>query len=83
MRNLGKATAQMLAEVDILTEEDLRNIGAVEAFAHLKFRFGSNVTFVALYALHSALVDRDWRDITPEEKNQLKASYRARGDANR
>ncbi len=78
MRNLGKATAQMLAEVDILTEEDLRNIGAVEAFARLKFRFGSNVTLVALYALHGALIDRDWRDITPEEKTQLKAAYGTR-----
>jgi hypothetical protein len=38
MRNLGPATARMLAEVDIADEETLRAVGALAAYRRLKFR---------------------------------------------
>jgi len=68
MRNLGPATARMLAEIDIISDEDLRNLGAVEAYHRLKFRFGRHVTILALYAMEAALRDCDWRDLNPDTK---------------
>nr|WP_223216636.1 TfoX/Sxy family DNA transformation protein [Rhizobium mesosinicum] len=68
MRNLGPATARMLAEIDIISDEDLRNLGAVEAYHRLKFRFGRHVTILALYAMEAALRDCDWRDLNPDAK---------------
>ena len=55
MRNLGPAMARMLAEIDILCEDDLRNFGVVEAYHRLKFRFGRHVTILALYAMEAAI----------------------------
>lgn len=70
--NLGPATARMLAEVGIEDEEALRAIGAVDAYRRLKFRFGRDVTLVALYALEAALTNRDWRMLDMEEKDRLR-----------
>ena len=63
MRNLGPATERMLAEVDICSPEDLRQLGAVAAYRRLKFRFGRGVSLNALHAMEGALTDRDWRQI--------------------
>lgn len=79
MRNLGPVTARMLQEVDILTDADLEAIGAVEAYARLKFRFGSRVSLLALYAMEAALLGIDWREVTPEMKAELKRQLELRG----
>ncbi|TPK60556.1 TfoX/Sxy family protein [Mesorhizobium sp. B2-4-19] len=72
MRNLGPATARMLAEIDIIDDEDLRHLGSVEAYRRLKFRFGRHVTILALYAMEAALSDCDWRDLKPDTKAFLR-----------
>lgn len=72
MRNLGAATAKMLAEVGVLREGDLRRIGAVDAYHRLKFRFGRQVTIIALYAMEAALRGCDWRSLDPETKERLR-----------
>ena len=76
MRNLGPATARMLAEVDIVSEEALRQLGAVAAYHRLKFRFGRHVTLVALYAMEAALRDCDWRSLEPAVKDALRQAAR-------
>lgn len=72
LKNLGPATARMLAEIDITTQNELRNLGSVEAYRRLKFRFGTAVTLNALYALEAALQDRHWLSLTPAERMDLK-----------
>ena len=71
MRNLGKKSAARLRAVGIITEEDLRNIGAVDAFRRLKSHF-PEVSFVFLLALFGALNDFDFREIPPEIKEKLR-----------
>lgn len=72
MRNLGAATAKMLADVGVHREGDLRRIGAVDAYHRLKFRFGRQVTIIALYAMEAALRGCDWRSLDPETKECLR-----------
>jgi DNA transformation protein len=74
LKNLGPATVRMLAEIDVKTAAELRQLGAVETWRRLKFRFGSHVTLNALYALEAALQGRHWLDLSPVEKAALKAS---------
>lgn len=73
MRSLGPATARMLIEVDIADEDMLRTVGAVEAWHRLRFRFGSHVTLIALYAMEAALRGCDWRSLDAETKARLQA----------
>ena len=72
MRNLGPTTAKMLADVGVHREGDLRRIGAVDAYHRLKFRFGRQVTIIALYAMEAALRGCDWRSLDPETKERLR-----------
>ena len=62
MRGLGPATERMLAEIDVTTPDELRAIGADEAFRRLRFRHGE-VSTNALHAMEGALTDRDWREV--------------------
>ncbi len=70
--NLGPVTARQLAEVGIETPEDLRAVGAAEAYRRLKFAFGRAITLNALRALEGAVTGVDWRHIDPERLEQLK-----------
>jgi DNA transformation protein len=72
MKNLGPATARMLAEVDIFTAGDLRKAGAVEAYVRLRLVFGKRVSVIALYAMEAALLGCHWRAITDTQKKTLK-----------
>ncbi|MER9999480.1 TfoX/Sxy family protein [Mesorhizobium sp. M0051] len=76
MRNLGPATARMLAEIDVLCEEDLRGLGAVEAYHRLKFRFGQHITINALYAMEAAIRGCDWRALDSGTKEHLRRQAR-------
>ncbi|MGH0000447.1 TfoX/Sxy family DNA transformation protein [Pseudovibrio ascidiaceicola] len=73
LRNLGPKTEYMLSEVDVCSEDDLRELGSVQAYQSLKFRFGRGVSILALYAMEACLRDCDWRDLSAEDKNELKA----------
>lgn len=72
MRNLGPRMQSMLGEVDILIEDDLRAVGAVDAWHRLRFRFEGGVNLMALYAMSGALQDRPWRAVSVGEKEDLK-----------
>jgi DNA transformation protein and related proteins len=74
MRNLGPKSRAWLAEVGIEDEVTLRELGAVEAYARLRFRFGSMITRNMLFGLAAALADIDWRQLSPSHKAELDAA---------
>lgn len=78
MRNLGPKSRLWLAEIGINAIEDLRDIGAVEAYARLRFRFGKAITRNILHSMAAALADIDWRQLSPEHKAELDAAARER-----
>ena len=71
LRGVGPTTARMLREVEIESVEALREIGAVQAYLRLRFRF-ERLSLNALYALHAGLLDRDWRRLTDAERAALR-----------
>lgn len=71
MRNLGPRMESWLAEVDVEDDEGLRRIGAAEAWRRLRFRFGGEVTLVALYAMEAALKGCHWRELSMAERVRL------------
>lgn len=78
MRNIGPKSRAWLAEIDIHDIEDLRAIGAVEAYARLRFRFGRSISRNMLHAMAAALVDIDWRQLDPRHKAELDLAVRER-----
>ncbi|MDP9138109.1 MAG: TfoX/Sxy family protein [Pseudomonadota bacterium] len=78
LRNLGPASAAMLAAVEVRTLEELRVLGAVRAYLRLKTAFPRRVSRNMLWAIAAGLDDRDWRDLTAEEKSRLLAEVRRR-----
>lgn len=72
LKNLGMASVNILHAVGINTYNDLRRIGAVEAYLRIKAR-DINVSKVMLYALQGALQNVHWNDLAPELKLQLVA----------
>ncbi len=69
----------MLMEIGVSDESVLREIGAVEAYARLKFRFGPRaVSKLMLHALAGALADIDWRRLDPMHKKALEREAETR-----
>jgi len=70
LRNLGPQSERQLAEVGIHSAEELRRIGALEAFLALR-RAGSGRSLNLLWALVGALEPwpegRDWREVAASE----------------
>jgi hypothetical protein len=46
-------------------------VGAIDAFLKLRATTAHRVSLVALYAMHAALLDRDWRNLSEEERAAL------------
>jgi DNA transformation protein len=74
MRNLGAASARMLYDAGVRSVDELRALGAVEAFRRVLFARGGRSTAVLLWALHGALTDQRWDRIPAEEKAVLRAA---------
>ena len=70
LKNLGVASVNILRAIGIGNEEDLRQLGSVEAYTRIKRR-GINVSKVMLYALEGALLDVHWKDLDANLKRQL------------
>lgn len=77
--NLGPYMARCLREIDVHTADELRDLGAVEAFARLRFRFGREISLNALWAMDAALAGTHWRDVSQQRKARLKAELAKRG----
>lgn len=73
MRNLGAASALMLAEIDVHNEDDLRRMGAVTAYNRVKFQMSGRTSILLLYAMEAALRDCDWRSLDTETRAKLKS----------
>lgn len=74
--NLGPRTAARLREVGIETLDQLAEVGAVDAWYRLRFRFGAAVTRTALYALAGALGGYPWQHLPEAVKADLDAVAR-------
>ena len=66
LRNIGPKSAAWLRQVGLRTEDDLRAIGALEAFMRVK-RAGFKPSLNLLYALEGALVGCHWQEV-PQER---------------
>lgn len=71
MRNLGPKSRSWLSEAGINNIEDLKRVGAIPAFLAVR-QLGHPVSFNLLWALAAAVEDRDWRDLSAQEKTFLK-----------
>lgn len=76
--NLGSYMTRCLAEIDVHSAGDLRSLGAVEAYARLKFRFGREMSLNALWAMDAALAGIHWQHVSEGRKAVLKAQLATR-----
>ncbi|MCL4761891.1 MAG: TfoX/Sxy family DNA transformation protein [Burkholderiales bacterium] len=70
LRNLGPASARMLAAAGIGSPARLRALGAVEAWRRVRSRH-PRASLNLLWALEGALSDRDWQDVARTERTRL------------
>ncbi len=77
LRNLGPKSALMLGESGIRNIGELREIGAVKAYLRAKALRPKSVSLNLLWALAAGMEDRDWRELTWEEKDGLLAEAKA------
>ncbi len=70
LRNLGPASTAWLREIDVFTVSDLKRHGPVVAYCLVKQRH-RNASLNLLWAMVAGLADRDWRELTDEEKKRL------------
>lgn len=68
--NLGPASCRWLREAGIRTILDLEQLGAVTAYRLVK-QVQPNASLNLLWALAAGLQKKDWRALTPEEKDAL------------
>jgi len=75
LKNIGKKIAVRLNEVGIVSEDDLRRVGAVGAHRMIKERYPDETLPVCyyLYSFEGALTDEHWDAIGEQRKQQLKA----------
>jgi DNA transformation protein len=79
LRNLGAKSARILAEAGIRTIAELRMLGPVKAYQRAKALKPRLVSLNLLWAIAAGLQDRDWRELTPKEKDSLLAQIRRIG----
>jgi hypothetical protein len=70
LRNLGPASARMLAEAGITSLAALRKLGAVRAWQRVRARH-PRASLNLLWALEGALTSRDWQAIARTERTRL------------
>lgn len=70
LANLGPASIHMLNGVGIHSEQDLRALGSVAAYAAVKAS-GANASLNLLWALEGALTGRHWRVVAREDRTSL------------
>lgn len=74
--NLGPATAASFARAGIHTAEELRALGADEAYRRW-LQAGLPPHFIGYYALVMGLQGRPWNDCQGDEKKALRARFDA------
>jgi len=76
IRNLGPAMEEAFKAVGITTAEELREVGADEAYLRL-LNAGTRPHFIGYYVLHMGLQGRPWNDCKGKEKAALRATFDA------
>ena len=76
LSGLGPVTEGRLREAGIETLQDLKAIGAVEAYRRLKFMMPKQVSLNALYALEAVLRDCHWLHLPADVKSALQEEAR-------
>jgi hypothetical protein len=77
MQNLGPKSSQWLASVGIRTEEDLFELGAVEAYLRVRAAYPEKVSLNLLYGLQGALLGLAWNELPPGMKEDLRRQVEA------
>ena len=72
MRNLGPACQKWLAAADIHSEDQLKELGAVEAYHRANFFAHKRPHLMFLYALQAAILDIDMRMLGTDDRAALK-----------
>lgn len=71
IKNMGKVSSQWLNDIGVYTLDDLRAMGAVEAYHRITLR-GYHTSLNLLYGLWGALENMRWDMIPAEIKAQLR-----------
>ncbi len=71
LAGIGPKSAERLTAVGIETFEQLDQLGAAGAYLLLKDAFPEWTTLNALWGIHAALMEIDWKDLPVEIKDQL------------
>jgi DNA transformation protein and related proteins len=78
--NLGPASEAAFARAGITTAQEIRDLGADEAYRRLLLT-GSQAHFIGYYVLVMGLQGRPWNDCKGEEKKTLRARFDAIKDS--
>lgn len=74
--NLGPASEQAFARAGITTAEEIRELGADEAYLRL-LSVGTRPHFIGYYVLVMGLQGRPWNDCKGDEKKALRKTFDA------
>ena len=74
IRNLGPASEAEFARAGITSAEELRSLGAEEAYKRL-IQSGTRPHFIGFYALVMGLQRRPWNDCKGPEKDALRRTF--------
>ena len=75
--NVGKVVAEKLIQVGITTPEELRNVGAEQAFIRLQ-TIDEGACLCMLQGLEGAVQGIRWHNLPKERKTELNDFYRMR-----
>lgn len=76
LKNIGAASVNILYAIGIHSAEELRKIGAVDAYRRIQDR-GISVSKVMLYAMQGALDNVHWNDLSVHQKAELLEAVRS------
>ncbi len=76
IRNLGPASDEFYARAGITTADQIRALGADEAYFQA-LKAGGRPHFIGYYVLVMGLQGRPWNDCQGQEKADLKARFEA------
>ena len=77
LRNLGPKSAMMLTEAGIRSIDELREIGAVKAYARVRQIRARGASLNLLWSMAAGLEDRSWNDLSTDEKTALLVELKA------
>lgn len=78
--NLGPKSQAMLAAAGITSVDQLRQLGAVAAYAKTR-QAGGNVSLNLLWALEGALSGLPWQEVARNQRTSLLAALEAHDNA--